>query len=53
LALCASTLADEDDLPLILANKLITLLNGINAVEITDENGNGAVARLSFLEARE
>lgn len=52
LALCASTLADEDDAPLVLANKLITLLNGINAVEVADENGNGAAARFSFSESR-
>lgn len=43
LALCASTLADEEDDPLVLAEKLANTLKGLNAVEVTDENGNGGL----------
>jgi hypothetical protein len=42
LALCATTIADEEDEPLILAEKLANVLNNITAVEVTDEQGNGA-----------
>ena len=42
LALCASTLADEDDDPIVLAEKLANTLNNLIAVEVTDEQGNGA-----------
>jgi hypothetical protein len=41
LALCASTLADDEDEPLALAEKLVNTLNNLTAVEVTDENGNG------------
>ncbi len=43
LALCAATLADEDDDPVMLADKLATLLQGLSAVVVTDEAGNGGV----------
>jgi hypothetical protein len=42
LALCASTLADEEDDPLVLADKLANVLNNLTAVEVVDANGNGA-----------
>lgn len=45
LALCAATLADEEDEPLVLAEKLANTLNGLNAVEVLDDNGNGGVVR--------
>ena len=41
LALCAATLADEDDHPMMLAEKLVATLNGLSRVEVTDESGNG------------
>ena len=43
LALCASTLADEDDAPMMLAEKLANTLNGLNAVEVLDESGSGGL----------
>jgi hypothetical protein len=43
LALCASTLADEEDDPLVLAEKLANTLNNLNAIEVTDSNGNGGL----------
>lgn len=43
LALCASTLADEDDSPIELAEKLSCILRGINRVEVEDEAGNGGL----------
>lgn len=43
LALCAATLADEDDPPMLLAEKLANTLRGLNAVEVTDEAGNGGL----------
>jgi len=43
LALCASTLADEDDVPLLLAEKLANTLLGLNAVEVLDADGNGGL----------
>lgn len=45
IALCVSALVDEDDLPTILAEKIFDIFTGINAVEITDGEGNGAVVR--------
>lgn len=45
LALCASTLADEDDDPMVLADKLVGMLIGLNAVEVTDRDGNGGTVR--------
>jgi hypothetical protein len=42
LALCASTLADEEDDPLVLAEKLANVLNNLTAVEVVDIDGNGA-----------
>ena len=42
-ALCASTLADEDDYPLALAEKLANTLQGLNAVEVIDDDGNGGL----------
>lgn len=42
LALCASTLADEEDEPILLAEKLANVLNNLTAVEVMDEQGNGA-----------
>jgi len=43
LALCASTLADEEDEPMVLAEKLANTLNRLNAVEVTDGDGNGGL----------
>ena len=43
LALCASTLADEEDDPMVLAEKLANTLKGLNAVEVTNNNGNGGL----------
>jgi hypothetical protein len=43
LALCASTLADEDDAPMLLAEKLANTLRGITKVEVEDEAGNGGL----------
>ena len=43
LALCAVTLADEDDPPMVLAEKLANTLRGLNAVEVLDEHGNGGL----------
>lgn len=43
LALCASTLADEEDEPLVLAEKLANTLRGLNAVEVVDQSGNGGL----------
>jgi len=43
LALCASTLADEEDEPMMLAEKLANTLRNLNAVEVVDENGNGGL----------
>jgi hypothetical protein len=41
LALCAATLADEDDPPGMLAERLTGILNGLSKVEVTDDTGNG------------
>jgi len=43
LALCAATLADEDDPPMLLAEKLANTLRGLSAVEVLDEHGNGGL----------
>lgn len=43
LALCAATLADEDDPPMLLAEKLANTLNGLSAVEVLDQHGNGGL----------
>ena len=43
IALCASTLADEDDDPMVLAEKLANTLQGLNAVEVLDDTGNGGL----------
>lgn len=45
IALCASTLADEEDEPMVLAEKLVNVLRGLNAVEVVDEAGNGGLVR--------
>jgi hypothetical protein len=45
LALCAATLADGDDHPVALAEKLLSTLNGLRAVEVVDESGNGGLFR--------
>lgn len=47
LALCAATLADEEDEPMILADKLISRLSGVTAVEVFNEQGNGGSVRIS------
>lgn len=44
-ALCASALADEEDDPMILADKLMNRLAGVTAVEVTDDQGNGGHIR--------
>lgn len=43
-AMCASTLADEEDEPLVLAEKIANTLR-IKAVEVVDEAGNGGIVR--------
>jgi hypothetical protein len=43
LALCAATLADEEDDPMVLAEKLANTLNGLNAVEVVDASGSGGL----------
>ncbi len=43
LALCAATLADEEDEPMVLAEKLANTLRNLNAVEVLDGNGNGGL----------
>jgi len=43
-AMCASTLADEEDEPLVLAEKIANTLR-IKAVEVLDEAGNGGIVR--------
>lgn len=43
IALCASTLADAEDDPLVLAEKLANTLKGLNAVEVVSESGNGGL----------
>lgn len=45
LALCASALADEEDDPMVLAEKLANTLNGLSAVEVIDASGSGGVVR--------
>lgn len=45
IAMCASALADEEDDPLVLAEKLANVLRGVNAVEVVDEAGNGGTVR--------
>lgn len=45
LALCASTLADEEDDPMVLAEKLANTLNGLSAVEVVDASGSGGIVR--------
>lgn len=46
LALCAATLADEDDDPMILADKLMSRLSGITKVEVVNDEGNGGSVTL-------
>jgi hypothetical protein len=41
--MCASALADDEDAPLLLAEKLANTLRGLNAVEVLDESGNGGL----------
>jgi len=43
IALCAATLADEDDDPIVLAEKLADTLKSISAVEVLDDSGNGGL----------
>jgi hypothetical protein len=43
LAMCASTIADEEDDPMLLAEKLANTLQGLNAVEVLDDSGNGGL----------
>jgi hypothetical protein len=43
IAMCASALADDEDAPLLLAEKLANTLRGLNAVEVLDESGNGGL----------
>lgn len=43
LAMCASTIADAEDDPMLLAEKLANTLRGLNAVEVVDESGNGGL----------
>lgn len=44
IALCAAALADEEDQPTMLAEKLSNALN-IAAVEVVDDQGNGGLIR--------
>jgi hypothetical protein len=41
--MCASTIADEEDDPMLLAEKLANTLQGLNAVEVLDDSGNGGL----------
>jgi hypothetical protein len=41
--MCASTIADAEDEPMLLAEKLANTLRGLNAVEVLDESGNGGL----------
>lgn len=41
-ALIVSTLADEDDDPMVLADKIARHIKGIQSVEVTDSEGSGA-----------
>ena len=43
IALCAATLADEEDQPMMLANKLANTLLSLNAVAVIDDKGNGGL----------
>lgn len=43
IAMCAATLADEDDQPIVLANKLANTLLGLNVIEVVDDKGNGGL----------
>lgn len=45
LAMCASTLADSEDFPVVLAEKIANTLRGLNAVEVLDASGNGGLVR--------
>lgn len=48
LALCATTLADEDDDPMILAEKVMNTLSGVTRVEVTDERtGHGGAVSIA------
>jgi hypothetical protein len=51
-ALCAAALADEDDIPIVLADKLKNILRGLAAVEVCDESGNGVLVRDDAFTAR-
>lgn len=41
IAMLVATLANGDDEPLILAEKIANTMNAINRVEVNDERGNG------------
>lgn len=41
IAMCAATLADAEDEPLALAERLANTLNAIVRVEVQDDEGNG------------
>jgi hypothetical protein len=42
-AMCASALADEEDEPIVLAEKLANTLRGLVKVEVVDAAGNGGL----------
>lgn len=46
IALCASTLADDDDNTTDLAYRLARTLTGLGAIEVVDTDGNGVVLHL-------
>jgi predicted ATPase len=48
IALCATTLADEDDDPVVLAEKLMNTLNGITRAEVIDTSGHGGAVSIAM-----
>lgn len=50
LALCATTLADEDDDPMILAEKLMNTLSGLVRVEVITNSGHGGAVSTATIE---
>jgi hypothetical protein len=45
IAMLVSTLATDDDEPLVLAEKIMNIFAPITSVEVTDDEGNGGVVR--------
>jgi len=45
IAMLVSTLATDEDEPLVLAEKIMNIFAPITSVEVTDDEGNGGVVR--------